>query len=423
MKIRNYTLNFVKLGKPVNNQYPIYIRYYYTLNQKKCTYDYNCDTLLSKEQFQLLKENSLLDITALELQKQKEDINQHIKSLYFKNSGEYPTIEILKEHLTIGTQEIAIESLIDNFIDSHKYTAKKISLKKYREQLKHLTTYVLLHPSYFNNFDDLVNIKTIKHIERYLDAKAILKSISNNTFKNIISMTVLFLNYVADKYNIPKIDYKVKIPLLSEKIHITEDEFVAMVSYDVGNSGLRKDHRANLKQTQDILYINSFIGLRINELLKIKKANITFNDGHISIKFLEQKKSDIREVVILDNKAITLISHYCYKSNDDYLFNMYVNVFNNNLKALARLSGMTEPFEYIKKYRTDDVTLSKPKWKLISSHSIRRYAVNQNVARYGIDIARQFSGHKDYSTIKNNYMRNINEQELLKRLKSENKKA
>ena len=78
---------------------------------------------------------------------------------------------------------------------------------------------------------------------------------------------------------------------------------------------------------------------------------------------------------------------------------------------------MTEPVDYIKNYRTKIVTLTEPKWKLISSHAIRRYAVNQNVVRYGIDVARQFSGHKDYSTIKKNYMRNINQQELLDRLK------
>ena len=230
-------------------------------------------------------------------------------------------------------------------------------------------------------------------------------------------MTVRFLNFVAKKYSLTEIEYKVKIPLLSEKIHITQSEFTAMINYDVNQSGLRVDHKANLKQTQDIMYVNSFVGLRINELLKTKKGNITFNDAHITIKFLEQKKSDIREVIIVDEKAIEIVKHYSNKSKSEYLFNLYVNVFNNNLKVLAKLSGMTDDVECIKKYRTQEVTISKPKWELISSHAIRRFAVNQNVVNYGIDIARQFSGHKDYATIKKSYMRNINQQELLERLK------
>jgi integrase len=157
--------------------------------------------------------------------------------------------------------------------------------------------------------------------------------------------------------------------------------------------------------------------LRINELLNLKKSNLSLNDKYITIKFFEQKKNDIREIIIVDAKAIKLVTQHLNLSKTDCIFSLYVNVFNNNLKALARLSGMTETVEYIKNYRTNTVTLKKPKWELISSHAIRRYAVNQNVVKHGIDIARQFSGHKDYATIKKNYMRNINQQELLERLK------
>ena len=230
-------------------------------------------------------------------------------------------------------------------------------------------------------------------------------------------MTVRFFNHMAKKYNITPIDYKVKLPLLSEKYHLTEQEFICMINYNTNHSGLRKDHRANLKQSQDILYINSLIGLRINELLKVKKGNIIFNQNYVTIKFLEHKKNDIRQVIITDEKAISIIKYYIENSKTQYLFNLYINVFNNNLKTLARLTGLTEPTEYSKNYRAETITHTKPKYELISSHSIRRYAINRNVVEYGIDVARQYSGHKDYMTIKKNYIRNLTEQELLIKLK------
>ena len=401
MEIRNYTLNFVRLGKPLNNQYPIYLRYFYTLNQKKCSYNYNCNTQLTIEQLNQLKTNQLTSSIQLPLLQEKERLEQIITALYIQYD-QYPEAETLKECLTVRAKKFTIKSLIEEFIKSHKYKAKEISLKKYRESLKHLETYINYNPKYFNTYNDLVTERTIKSLENYLDGLVSigLKKISNNTFKNTISMTVRFLNYVAKKYNLTPLEYKVKIPLLSEKVHITQSEFNNMITYNVNDSGLRKDHRANLKLTQDLVYTNSYVGLRINEFLKLKKSNLTFNDDHISIRFYEQKKNDIREIIIIDKKAIDIIRQYSNQSKTEFVFNLYVNVFNNSLKTLARLTGMTEPVDYIKNYRTKIVTLTEPKWKLISSHAIRRYAVNQNVVRYGIDVARQFSGHKDYSTIK-----------------------
>lgn len=416
MIIRNYTLNFIRLGKPLNNQYPIYLRYFYTLNQKKYTYNYNCETLLSIEQLQQLKEEKLSHTIQLPLLHKKKKLEELITALYIKHN-QFPDSTILKDYVTVRTKEFTLQSHIDDFLNTLKYKAKKVSIRKYREGLKHLEKYFNLNQKHFKSFDDLVTERTIKNLEKYLDALAIERAISNNSFKNYIEITIRFLNFLAKKYSITPIEYKVKIPLLSEKIHITESEFHKLVDYDITTVRLRNDCKINIKQAQDIAYINSFIGLRINELLLVKKANVEFNTDHIVIKFYEQKKNDIRQILIVDQKGIELLEQYSSQSQSDYLFNISSTVFNNNLKRLAKLVGMTEPVEFKKNYRTETITITKPKWKLITSHALRRYAVNQNVVKYGIDIARQFSGHKDYATIKKNYMRNINQQELLERLK------
>ena len=158
-------------------------------------------------------------------------------------------------------------------------------------------------------------------------------------------------------------------------------------------------------------------------MLNLKKGNIILSEDHILINFLEEKKNDIRQVVLIDDQAIEVLMEYYTNTTTDYLFNLKVNVFNNNLKKLAKLAKITEEVECVKNYRTRTISHKKPKWELISSHTIRRFAVNQNVAKYGIDVARQFSGHKDYVTIKKNYMRNMNQNELLARLKESNKPA
>jgi len=43
------------------------------------------------------------------------------------------------------------------------------------------------------------------------------------------------------------------------------------------------------------------------------------------------------------------------------------------------------------------------KYKAISSHSFRRFAIERNIVKYGIDVARQFSGHSDTAIVFKHY--------------------
>jgi integrase len=85
------------------------------------------------------------------------------------------------------------------------------------------------------------------------------------------------------------------------------------------------------------------------------------------------------------------------------------------LKELAKQAGLTQDVTlYSIKATNKDFYNKKPLWKHISSHCIRRYAVNRNLVKYGLIVAKQYSGHKSYAMIQKHYSRNLSEQELLK---------
>ena len=183
-----------------------------------------------------------------------------------------------------------------------------------------------------------------------------------------------------------------------------------MLTCDIESKGIRRDGRQNLIDCQNLTKINSIIGLRINELLNVRRDMITFQKDYVRIEFVDHKTSQIRAVVVKDIEAIKLIRFY---NNSDNPFNvMDYKLYSNMLKQLAKLSGLTQNVTLYSIKANKGAYNVKPLWKHVSSHCIRRYAINKNLIDYGIVVAKQFSGHKSYEMIQRNYSRNLTEQEF-----------
>ena len=56
------------------------------------------------------------------------------------------------------------------------------------------------------------------------------------------------------------------------------------------------------------------------------------------------------------------------------------------------------------------------KWKAITSHAFRRYAIERNIVDYGIDVARSLSGHADTAIMFKHYAGFMDGKDLKKKL-------
>lgn len=164
----------------------------------------------------------------------------------------------------------------------------------------------------------------------------------------------------------------------------------------------------------DIIRINQYIGLRISEILGLLKDNVVSqSDGTVEIKFNEFKKKKERTIIIVNQDAINIINEHLHADKSEKLFG--INNYHTFTQALKKIAKDVFKEETIKLYTVNtsinDYQTVK-KCDAISSHAFRRFAIQQNIVKYGIDVARTFSGHTDYQTITKHYADYINKKDL-----------
>jgi integrase len=152
-------------------------------------------------------------------------------------------------------------------------------------------------------------------------------------------------------------------------------------------------------------------------LLTIEKSNIKIASDAVYIRFAEHKKDKERTVVIVDKQAIGIIKKYVNRSEEKYLWSFQKhNWFNVVLRNIAKDVFKEETTNVYKNRLTGMEYVEVLKSKAISSHSFRRFAIERNIVKYGIDVARTFSGHSDTAIMHKHYAGWMNEIDLKNKL-------
>jgi integrase len=389
LKIKKFTLKFVALGKDKKT----YLRYYCTVNGKGESYNMPCDVNLTPDQLVALNDGELGGMIQKQLYKLRDEKLHAIRRFSVANNTN-PTAKQLK---------IYDKSVISSFkIDYHvNQYMKQLQIKP---SSKRVYAYALdRFASYYkgnlmnSTVEEIISKETvIKYGFIFKEqAKFDSKNITSTHIHNYQAIVIRFLNYVAEKLNLPKIEFFLKLPAYSAKWHIDETDVKRLLDYT--------PQTKTEPVIQDIIRINSLLGLRIGELLTIKKDNIKIASDCIYIRFAEHKKNKERTVVIVDNEAIDIIKKYCDES-DNYLWSFHNhNWFNTVLRDIAKKVFKEEKVKIYKNRLTGMEYVEVLKYKAISSHSFRRFAIERNIVKYGIDVARQFSGHSDTAIVFKHY--------------------
>lgn len=402
-KIKKFSLKLICLGKEVKGgTYKTYFRYSCSYNRKQVFWHFPTDYLLTKDQVQLINENKFGGNIQSDLDKIKTNLHSTITGLNVIYNS-YPTPDQLNEIFEKAETFQPMEYYINEYLKQLQVRPSskgiisghlKYFLKFYKSNLTKITLEQIISNKTIHQFGTwLTNFKKVKG-----------KSFSEVSKHNTQSTVIAFLNHIAKERNIKILENTLKKRPTNEQYKLTTKDFNRLINYNES-----KKHQL----IQDYIYINSFIGLRVSEFVGIKKGNITINPTHIEIKFSEYKKNITRTVVIVDKKAMGLIKKYMM-NDSSLVFDINRNTFNTQLKALGKDVFKEEKISLHSGETNSEKDYLKA--ERISSHAIRRYAVQQNIIKYGVDTAKTFSGHYGYQTI-NKYADDfLEKEEVLKKL-------
>jgi integrase len=421
-KIKKFNLKLITLGALVKkNLYKTYFRYSCTVNGKQVFWHYGTEYLLTKEQVEMVNTNTYGGTIQQELDKIKSNLMQTINGLTALYDN-YPTPQQLDEVFEQARYYKPMEWYINEYLKdltvkpySKKVYARNINAFKafYDAQLTKYTLQQIISEKTVKDFGKwLVGHKRAKAEarERRLIEAGKLKKPVKKTYGNVAihlnQVTIItFLNWIAKEKNLPMLKRVLKPLKDNQQYSTSKEDFQRLLDYKTDNE--------YLKVVIDMLYINSFIGLRISELINIHKDSITIFPKYIEIQFTEWKKSKPRSVIVIDERAIELIKYHM-DITSNRLFNTNKDLFNNRLRQIAR-DVFGDEVIYLHNAELDkDVKFLKA--EKVASHCMRRYAIQRNIALYGVEVSKTFSGHKSYVTIKKYADDWLEKEDVLKKL-------
>ena len=215
----------------------------------------------------------------------------------------------------------------------------------------------------------------------YLEERLITNSIAEHWKKIKHIMTVarydgLHTNIQYENFSIVEEEV--------DNIYLTEDELKAIAELELTGSRLDK--------YRDIFLIGCYVGLRVSDLLRIRKEHFYTVDGKEILRIRTKKCPTGVYIPFLWQDLKYRLDKYDYslpKITEQHL--------RSEAKEIGRLAGINSPIII----ETGKHKRSKPyeKWELISSHTCRRTAcTNMFKMRIPVKQIMMISGHKKEST-------------------------
>lgn len=274
-----------------------------------------------------------------------------------------------------------------NFIDRAekgeiRYSGNKyneVTLKAYRKCLNSLLKYQE-EINYKFDFDEINNdffISYLSHLEKRLMRNSIcehfrrIKHLMKISRKEGFHTNMQYENFIIKEEDV-------------DNIYLSEDELSAIAQLDLTGSRLDK--------YRDIFLIGCYTGLRISDLLRIKKEHFHTSNGVEMLKIRTHKSPTGVFIPFLWKDLKYRLEKYDYN-----LPRISEQHLRKEAKEVGRLAGINSSVIV----ETGRYKNPKPyeKWQLISSHTCRRTACT-NMFKRGIPVKQimMISGHKKEST-------------------------
>lgn len=258
------------------------------------------------------------------------------------------------------TKATVLPSLMTNLID-HYIEQKSVSILGVQHELSSTTirTYNTLK-NRIEKFDKNLKVEDINDDFRIAYIKWATKLYTENTIHNNLKKIKTFIKFADGK------NWKIDKSVLNWSYIEPEKKYSEpTISFKEQERIRNLKLSGTLENSRDWLLIGCQVGLRISDLLTLKKEMIV-KECLIPITMKKVKK---QLVISLSDNVIEILN----KRNGEFPPRISHQKFNQHIKKICRLAKMNERIEGGKRSsQSKKVDGTYEKWELITSHTCRR---------------------------------------------------
>jgi integrase len=386
--------------KPANkkNQYPVMLCY--QDRGKKFRYFTKIFVNKSSLQNNRVKASSLEDYEINEKLKGFEDIINSIQKEAIERGIRYSVDfiensfrQVVGQNLPINNDQISqidqsdFFTLYDEFVERSRATKSKATISGYKLCKSNLITFQA-HLGRMISFDS-INGKFYDDFQNYMISK---KKFLNNTIGNRIKNLKVFLNYaVRNELTDKTFNFK-DFKTINEEIDIvalTEEELFKILRC--------KDLTRSQEIARDYLCFECFTGLRFSDIGNLLNENI--KDDFIIVK---TKKTKDNLIIPINVFAKEILQKYAGKYMGRPLPPPFANqVINRLIKEIAKKAEINDLTMVEKFNGSNRITVSKPKYCFISTHTGRRTFITLSYEKgMQTEMIMKITGIKKWETLK-----------------------
>lgn len=263
---------------------------------------------------------------------------------------------------------------IDNYIRLHESVRAKGSMQVYKSLRNHLESFETtrgrkvsfkeIDYTFFAEFRNF--LLTATHVRYYRKRKTneygkpMPYKLNDTTVAKQLSTLKTFLGYardqgvdIDDRYK----NFKIKRQDLGITA-LTKEELQQMIDVDLSD-------RPSLDRVRDIFIFGCLTGLRVSDLIQLKRAHIKDNIIDLTI-----KKTKTKAGIPLAPKALEILAKY--SDQESPLPIISSQKINKYIKKVGELAGIDSPEEKITYYGSKQQSEIKPKYEFLTIHVARK---------------------------------------------------
>lgn len=165
------------------------------------------------------------------------------------------------------------------------------------------------------------------------------------------------------------------------------------------------------KEIRDAFIFGCSTGLRYSDLTRLTSGNFVIKRDGLTNKIIQNanssfinisnsKKTKEQLTIPLNNFICKMIDDYDIENNNEITFLKYsLTNFNKKIKIICRDAGIVNNVSITRKKNQELIITDKPKYKYISSHTMRRSFISILAVMTEITNIQAVSGHKDIKVL------------------------
>lgn len=351
---------------------------------------------------QYSKQPTLAELSALVKQKRGRGIN---------NKRELGLLEFIEDHIHKAKSGQQIN------LNTGK-PISKVTIRTYEQTLRVLSDFSKL--KYKNlGFDDIdipFYSQFVHFLRKEYKSEASGSSFKVNTIGKHITNIKSFLQNAVDNKLTTNLSFKSKqfrvVHETVESIYLNQEEIDALYFMDLNKA-------KTLERVRDLFVIGCETGLRISDLKRLGPENI-FLEGEEKFIRIEMQKTEKHVIIPISERVNEIFEKYTKQTGAIFPKAVSDQKMNQYIKEIAsKLDILNTPVSYSTTINDKRVSVSKPKYDLITNHTARRsFATNAILKKISKTSVMAMTGHKTEKSF-NRYIR-MDEMEKAKQFKMEN---